>query len=333
VLDQNVVSLFKPMNLANASQTVKVQQKLSAGTGGTKDFTQVFALDLSVFLAYSFQYAAAELDYTSTTDFSTQAQTAQIGLSSGGDIWAIAGHTLVPQVIGTGMLSRLQYDNVDAPVAQTTDRHLGSSTVHDATDIYPVYHQGVVNANVAGNFTFDLDANFTSVAAGRGGSNRMVLAVQLATAGGGGNNAPAWDVEVGDKTINEGETISFTLQGNDIEDGTAGVTYSVVSGLPTGAQFSGATFTWTPDFTQAGVYPIVFRVTDTGGLSTDQTVNITVVDVPTAVDFKDLRNLRFDSRLEGSRIDLVCIFSGQGNADKKQGITGIEVELTDTGRI
>jgi hypothetical protein len=85
---------------------------------------------------------------------------------------------------------------------------------------------------------------------------------------------------IGNRTIIEGETLSITLTGRD-PDGDS-LSYSA-SGLPAGAAFSNngsgsKTFSWTPEFTQAGTYSITFFVSDGGAraLSDQETIRITV---------------------------------------------------------
>jgi len=55
------------------------------------------------------------------------------------------------------------------------------------------------------------------------------------------------------------------------------VTYSITD-MPTGAFFNQNTFTWTPGYNQAGVYPVTFVVSD-GELTDEKTVSITVSNV------------------------------------------------------
>ena len=67
---------------------------------------------------------------------------------------------------------------------------------------------------------------------------------------------------VGDKTINEGQTLSFTVSGSDADGDT--IIYSATN-LPLGASFDPAThtFTWIPNSQQAGVYHnILFEISD-----------------------------------------------------------------------
>src|SRR3972149_9859255 len=90
------------------------------------------------------------------------------------------------------------------------------------------------------------------------------------------NKAPTLD-SIGAKSVNEGSTLSFTINGSD-PDGSS-VTFSALA-LPQGAAFDSATraFSWTPNYTQAGLYSVTFGVSD-GELSSSETVPITVKDV------------------------------------------------------
>jgi len=88
---------------------------------------------------------------------------------------------------------------------------------------------------------------------------------------------------IGSKTVNEGQTLTFTVTGSD-PDSDQTLSYSA-SNLPTGATFDPATqtFTWTPAPGSAGNYPVTFTVTDSGTppLSASETVSITVNVPPT----------------------------------------------------
>ena len=95
------------------------------------------------------------------------------------------------------------------------------------------------------------------------------------------NRAPVLD-PIGNKSVNEGQVLQFTITASD-PDGNA-LTYSA-SNLPSGAGFNAATrtFSWTPSYTQAGTYPNVrFTVTDNGTpspLNDYEDITITVNDV------------------------------------------------------
>ena len=94
------------------------------------------------------------------------------------------------------------------------------------------------------------------------------------------NNPPAIG-PIGDKSVNEGEVLTFTVSGSD-PDGDS-LTYSAEN-LPAGASFDSniGEFNWTPGYDQAGAYAnILFTVTDGGtpSLSDSEPVTISVGDV------------------------------------------------------
>jgi len=79
---------------------------------------------------------------------------------------------------------------------------------------------------------------------------------------------------IGAKSVDEDDTLSFTLSASDADSDS--LTYSV-SGLPGGASFNTASgaFSWTPVGGQAGTYVVTFEVND-GYLSDSEDVTITV---------------------------------------------------------
>jgi tripartite motif-containing protein 71 len=86
---------------------------------------------------------------------------------------------------------------------------------------------------------------------------------------------------IGNKTVNEGQTLNFTVTAVDVDGGP--LTYSI-SNKPTTAGFDPAThtFTWTPGYNESGVYPnVTFTVTDnsTPQKSVTETITITVGNV------------------------------------------------------
>lgn len=90
-------------------------------------------------------------------------------------------------------------------------------------------------------------------------------------------NRPPVMETIGDKTVDEGQTLSFIVAASDPEGDS--LTYSA-EGLPAGAAFNSSTgsFTWTPGYDQSGSYQATFRVSD-GALSDSKSVSITVNNV------------------------------------------------------
>jgi hypothetical protein len=92
-------------------------------------------------------------------------------------------------------------------------------------------------------------------------------------------NRPPVLTPIGNKTVNEGQLLSFAISATD-PDGDV-LTYSY-DNLPTGASFdlTTRTFSWTPTYDQAGTYPdIKFSVTDGKATPVSESIIITVVNV------------------------------------------------------
>lgn len=80
---------------------------------------------------------------------------------------------------------------------------------------------------------------------------------------------------IGSKSVSESQALSFSISASDT-DGDS-LTYSA-TGLPSGATFTGQTFTWTPGYSQAGTYNITFTVGD-GTAQDSETITISVANV------------------------------------------------------
>ncbi|HKQ29894.1 MAG TPA: Ig-like domain-containing protein, partial [Burkholderiales bacterium] len=98
-----------------------------------------------------------------------------------------------------------------------------------------------------------------------------------------GTNAPRAPVLqfIPDRTVKEGEQISFIVEASDPDGTTPTITTSL---LPAGASFTAqapvnnvakSAFDWTPATGQAGVYPITYTASD-GSLTTQATALVTV---------------------------------------------------------
>jgi len=90
------------------------------------------------------------------------------------------------------------------------------------------------------------------------------------------NNPPVFSA-IENKSVNEGETLTFTINATDPENDP--ITYGYQN-LPQGANFNAATrtFTWTPNFNQQGTYNVIFTASD--GVNTiTLAVLITVVNI------------------------------------------------------
>jgi hypothetical protein len=80
---------------------------------------------------------------------------------------------------------------------------------------------------------------------------------------------------IGNKSTTENQALSFAIGATDADSDS--ITYTA-TGLPSGASFSGQTFSWTPDFAQAGAYSVTFTASD-GKAQDSETVTISVANV------------------------------------------------------
>jgi hypothetical protein len=133
-------------------------------------------------------------------------------------------------------------------------------------------------------------------------------------AGGGATNNDPVLTPIGNKGVEEGQLLEFTISATDPDTGDT-LTYSA-SNLPTGASFDPGTqtFSWTPNAGDAGSYPNVqFTVTDDGTPQGSDSESITITVSPvgsgsgipiTADDIEDYscsRKITIDhTQVEGS---------------------------------
>jgi photosystem II stability/assembly factor-like uncharacterized protein len=98
---------------------------------------------------------------------------------------------------------------------------------------------------------------------------------------GGGTSTPTITA-IPNQVVNQGQTLSLQIPGNDPDPGSV-LTYNAVGSLPSGANLSeGGLFTWTPPMTIAGTYPVTVTATSDGTppkTSLPATFNVIVKEV------------------------------------------------------
>jgi hypothetical protein len=144
-------------------------------------------------------------------------------------------------------------------------------------------------ATTAGTTTFTVRATGTG-----GGANDCPTTESMSTPGLGSNpvlvvaaanQAPVLGA-IGNKTVNELATLSFTATATDADTPAQTLTFSLDAGAPSGASITAAgAFSWTPTEAQGpGDYPVTVRVTDSGSpaMSDFETISIHVNEVNVA---------------------------------------------------
>ncbi len=137
------------------------------------------------------------------------------------------------------------------------------------------------NINGTGSFVFNPDFtqagvyNVRFIATDGALADTEIVAITVNNV----NRAPALAV-IGPQSVNENALLTFGASASDPDSDPLAMT---AVGLPTGAVYTDngngtATFNWTPDYTQAGVYNITFIASD-GSLADSEAVAVTVNNV------------------------------------------------------
>ncbi|MFZ2411194.1 MAG: putative Ig domain-containing protein, partial [Candidatus Methanoperedens sp.] len=93
------------------------------------------------------------------------------------------------------------------------------------------------------------------------------------------NNVPVLS-SIGDKTVNENQTLSFTITATDLDGDTLTNGTNATKGSFTAAT---GTFTWTPAFGDAGTYVWYFNSTDNYSAVASETITVAVTNVPLTI--------------------------------------------------
>ncbi len=155
-------------------------------------------------------------------------------------------------------------------------------------------------ANNGADVTYTPNANFAGVDTftytnddGNGGQDSATVTIDV----GGSNDAPVLD-PIGDRTVDEGATLTFTATASDDDAGDT-LTFSLDSGAPATAGIDPVTgfFSWTPDEADGpGTFDITVRVTDDGTppLNDAETITVTVNEVNSAPELDPIGNQTVD---------------------------------------
>lgn len=192
-----------------------------------------------------------------------------------GDTLTVTADKISNAVDGSGSLTAL-------PTQATLEIYRGGALLDSRTDTLsanpdttnPVQFSYSIPVSQSGNYSVRLQAQALSCPHAQNLAEEETVNFDVNPSQ-SGNRAPVFD-PVTDKNIEEGESLSFAVNANDPDNDP--LTYSVTN-LPSGATFSGQTFSWTPSVGQAGAYPVRFSVND-GTFTVHMTVTITVAPPP-----------------------------------------------------
>ncbi len=216
-------------------------------------------------------------------------------LSSIGDRVVDEGSALSFTIFGTDIDSdALEYSAADLPTGATLDVDTGEFTWtpdYDDSGIYSVTFT-VSDSSLSDSETINISVDNV-------------------------NRAPEL-LLIGDKIIDEGSELSFTISAIDPDSDT--LEYSVAD-LPTGATLDVDTgeFTWTPDYDDSGIYSVTFTVSDSS-LSDSETINITVDNVNRAPVFSSIGDKVVD---EGSALSFTISATDPDSDTLEYSVTGL----------
>jgi hypothetical protein len=96
-------------------------------------------------------------------------------------------------------------------------------------------------------------------------------------------NPPVLD-PIGNKSVDEGELLEFTVTASDVDGGDLTLTADILGAYFTDNGDGTGTFSWTPGTADEGSYAVTFSVEDDAALTDSETITISVGDVPPAPD-------------------------------------------------
>ncbi len=186
-----------------------------------------------------------------------------------------------------------------------------------ATDVRPFTSTETIPYVTAGGFNLTPGKTYYFAVKAK---NRAGLWSDIGYSDGITVNRPPVLNTIGNKTINEGILLQLTISAQD-PDGDI-LTYSATN-LPSGANFNASTrtFSWTPNYTQAGNYQVTFSVSD-GSVSVSKTITITVNNV----NQPPVANAGLDQTVStGTKIT----FNGVGSSDPDGSIVSYTWDFGD----
>ena len=162
-----------------------------------------------------------------------------------------------------------------------------------------------------------------SVSDGKGGNDNQTIFILVEAT----NHAPVLNL-IGDRTVNETSTLTFTVTATDLDGDRLDIT---LTSLPQGARFNSTTgvFQWTPSIGQAGNYTIIFMASDGKGGTDNETITITVTPNSDHTKPDDEPNDDLTEGIQDLR-DKVKDYAANGDIDNKGIANSLMVKLDAT---
>ncbi len=211
---------------------------------------------------------------------------ASIGVYGGDFAWGWVDPNIPPKVPDYNVTTQ-ENTSISGKVEGTDSN---GDTLAYTTKSTPV--NGELNLSSDGSWIYTPNSDFIGadqfviqVSDGKGGIANSTITVTVNHI----NRAPQIDL-IENKVTEEGKTLEFTVTASDPDGDTISL---AANGLPEGATFDPLTktFSWTPDYNQAGNYTVNFTVT-ADSLTSGQDVIITVNNVETWLTKPNMSTMR-----------------------------------------
>ncbi|MBD3253413.1 hypothetical protein GF386_06780, partial [Candidatus Pacearchaeota archaeon] len=156
--DRYVHTLARVYTLNNEENTFTSQSRRDSGSGGTRTYSAIFALNLENFESHENYWNEASVDTDDNNDnFATATEIGSVDIQPQiqGDVWALASSITDVADDNRHYKGRLQIDDSDSPGTQTSDDY-DLENSHDSTDERPFVIQTVENLDTSSH-NIDLD--------------------------------------------------------------------------------------------------------------------------------------------------------------------------------
>lgn len=213
---------------------------------------------------YTYEVSA----YDSSGNESEKSEPVQFIIVSSGDIEP----PTIPQNLTATAVSSSQ---IDLSWSASTDnvKVTGYRIYRDGTETATTANTSYQDTGLTPETTYTYEVSAYDAAGNESDKSNSAQATTLKYT----NHPPVLDA-IGNKSVDEGSLLTFTISATDPDDDD--LSYSA-STLPSGSSFNSSTqaFSWTPTYNQADSYQVTFTVSD-GDLTDSETITITVNDIP-----------------------------------------------------
>ncbi|MCA9405666.1 MAG: VCBS repeat-containing protein [Candidatus Omnitrophica bacterium] len=247
--------------------TVEIYDNSSRSGTPVDTLTEVFSADA---YAYLYGFATEDGGFDGYQVSGNACNLVDVSGSGGGDMESPS----VPQNLSATVVSSSQI-NLDWDDSTDNVGVTGYRIFRDGSELTTTTQSDYSDTGLSASTTYSYQVEAYDAASNT--SAKSTSAQATTQSSGGPNQAPVL-ASIGNKNVNENQLLQFTISATDPDNDP--LTYSA-SNLPSGASFnpSTRTFSWTPDYDDAGSYNTLMFTASDGSLQDSEIITITVNDV------------------------------------------------------